>query len=141
MTVVAVASAPGVGFASSRALRAGIVANLRPLHDPARGRCSRCPAPCHVWRRPRGAVSTALWGRSPTCRARVAPPAALAELAGVGLLGMLAVRVHRALVLAAACTLAAAGPLTELRRETTFVGMPDFDPSGPRATIKSTDRS
>lgn len=32
-------------------------------------------------------------------------------------------------------------PLTELRRQTTFVGMPEFDPSGPRATIKSMDRS
>ncbi len=31
--------------------------------------------------------------------------------------------------------------LTELRRQTTFVGMPDFDPPGPRATIKSTDLS
>jgi hypothetical protein len=86
-------------------------------------------------------ISTARWGRCPACRARVAPPVALAELAGAGLLGVLAVRVHCALVLAAACTLAAAGPLTELWRETTFVGMPDFDPPGPRATIKSTDRS
>jgi hypothetical protein len=134
----------------------------------------------------------------------------VAELAGAGLLGVLAVRVHPALVLSAACTpaagivlavvddrihrlsdpvvvptraalavrLATAGvavhrptrlgtavvggtatfavyvllglvtggrcfgdPLTELRRETTFVGMPDFDPPGRRATIKSTGRS
>jgi hypothetical protein len=86
-------------------------------------------------------IPAALWGRCPACRARVAPPAAPAELADAGPLGVLAVRVHRALVLAAACTLAAAGPLTELWRQTTFVGMPDFDPSGPRATIKSTDRS
>ena len=32
-------------------------------------------------------------------------------------------------------------PLTELWRETTFVGMPDFDPPGPRATTKATGRS
>ena len=141
MSVVAITSAAGVGFACGPALRAAIVANLRPRRDPARGRCPRCSAPCLVLRRPLAVIPTALWGRCPACRARLAPPAVLAELAGAGLLGMLAVRVHRALVLAAACTLAAAGPLTELRRETTFVGMPDFDPSGPRATIKSTDRS
>jgi leader peptidase (prepilin peptidase)/N-methyltransferase len=29
-------------------------------------------------------------------------------------------------------------PLTELRREPTFLGMPDFDPSGRRTTMKAT---
>jgi leader peptidase (prepilin peptidase)/N-methyltransferase len=52
---------------------------------------------------------TALRGRCPACRGRVAWPPAAAEVAGGGLFGVLALRVHPPFVLGAACSLAAAG--------------------------------
>ena len=109
MTDLAIAPAAVVGFASGPALRAAIVANLRPRRDPARGRCPCCSAPCLRWRPLVTAIPTALLGRCPACRGRVAPPAAVAELSGAGVLGVLAVCVQPALVLSATCTLATAG--------------------------------
>jgi len=109
VTVLAGASAAGVDLACGPALRAAIVANLRPRDDPAHGRCPLCSAPSLVWRRPLAVIPTAQWGKCPACLARIAAPAAVAELAGASILGVLAVRVHPALVLGAAGTLAAAG--------------------------------
>ena len=109
MTDLAIASAAGIGFASGPALRAAIVANLRPRRDPVRHRCPCCSAPCLRWRPLVTAISTALLGRCPTCQGRVAPPAAVLELSGAGVLGVLAVRVHPPLLLGAACSLATAG--------------------------------
>lgn len=109
MTDLAIASAAVVGFASGPALRAAIVANLRPRRDPARGRCPCCSAPCLRWRPLVTAIPTALWGRCPACRRRIGAPPAVIELVNAGLLALLALRVHPLLVLAALGWVAAAG--------------------------------
>ncbi len=109
MTDLAIASAAVVGFASGPALRAAIVANLRPRRDPARGRCPCCSAPCLRWRPLVTAIPTALWGRCPACRRRIGAPPAVIELVNAGLLALLALRVHPLFVLAALGWAAAAG--------------------------------
>jgi len=63
------------------------------------------PAVTRSGRLPRPAVSPS--GRCPACRARIGPPPLVVELVTAVLFSALAARVHPALVLAAACWLAA----------------------------------
>lgn len=98
-----------VGLVIGPCLRATIVRNLLPGDDPARGRCPRCSRTVlssgHL-----GIVApVAVLGRCPACRQQLAPPPAVIELAGAGLLSLLALRVHPPLVLAAAGCMTAAG--------------------------------
>src|SRR3984885_5489471 len=67
-----------------------------------------CPACGHPILAPGGRLRSAPApsGRCPACRARVGPPPFAVEVSPAVLLGVLAVRVHRGLVLAAACWLA-----------------------------------
>lgn len=100
MNAVAVAAAVTAGAIAGPGVRAAIVTNRASSADPARGRCPHCarpvaPGPLHIDH------TVALTGRCSECGGRVGPPLAVTELVGAGLLGLLALRVHPPLVLAA----------------------------------------
>ena len=109
MTTITVAVAVTVGLVVGPWLRTSIFANRLPSGDPARRHCPHCSrlvlASGHL-----GIVApVALTGRCPSCRRRIGAPPAVIELVSAGLLGLLALRVHPLLVLAALGWVAAAG--------------------------------
>lgn len=100
MNAVAVAAAVIAGAVAGPGVRAAIVTNRLPPDDPERWRCPRCglpvaSEPLHLDR------TVALTGRCSECGGRIGAPLAVTELVGAGLLGLLALRVHAPLVLAA----------------------------------------
>jgi leader peptidase (prepilin peptidase)/N-methyltransferase len=98
VTALAVAVAAVAGLLAGPVLRGLAVRLSVPPGEPWRRTCPACDA----------GLPPALLpsGRCPACRARLGPPALTAELTVAVLLGLLAVRIHPALVLAAACWLA-----------------------------------
>jgi leader peptidase (prepilin peptidase)/N-methyltransferase len=107
--VTSVVAAAIVGLVIGPWLRAAIVRNLRPKDDPARGRCPRCSRTVLSSGHLAIVAPVAVLGRCPGCRARLAPPVAVIEVAAAGLLSLLVLRVHPPLVLAAAGCATAAG--------------------------------
>ncbi|MDA8302185.1 MAG: prepilin peptidase [Actinomycetota bacterium] len=107
MTVVAVAVT--VGFLVGPWLRTAIFANRLPRGDPAHGHCPHCSR-LVLASGDLGIVGpVALSGRCPSCRRRIGAPPVIIEVVSAGVSGLLALRVHPPLVLAALVWAAAAG--------------------------------
>jgi leader peptidase (prepilin peptidase)/N-methyltransferase len=109
MTTITVAVAVAVGLLVGPWLRTSIFANRLPRGDSARRHCPGCSrlvlASGHL-----GIIApVALTGRCPFCRRRIGAPPAVIEVVSAGLLGLVALRVHPLLVLAALGVVGAAG--------------------------------
>ncbi len=104
-----VAGLAAAGLVVGCGLRAAVFRYSVPAGEGPRRVCPGCgnpPAAAGARRRlPWPAPSPS--GRCRTCRARIGPPPMTSELTTAALFGALAARVHPALVLAAACWLAA----------------------------------
>jgi len=98
-----VAAALAGGLLGGPWQRAAIVARTAAAGD-ARAACPACGR--GLLRARFGWPETGLAGRCRSCHASLGPPALAVELCTAALIGMLAVRVHPVLVLAAACWLA-----------------------------------
>lgn len=123
MNAVAVVAAVTAGAVAGPGVRAAIVAYREPRGDPARRRCPHCgravsSGPLRV------SGTVALTGLCSDCGARVGPPPAGTELLGAGLLGLLALRVHPTLVLAAV-GLATVAAIALARIDWTTLRVPD----------------
>jgi leader peptidase (prepilin peptidase) / N-methyltransferase len=88
-------------------LRLIIVRLSVPSSEPWRQACPHCQAPLSPARAPGWLPALPPTGRCPSCRERLGPPVGSVEIASAVLFGLLAARIHPALVLVAACWLAA----------------------------------
>jgi leader peptidase (prepilin peptidase) / N-methyltransferase len=116
MTPLLIAVLALAGLLIGPLLRLIVVRLSVPSGEPWRTTCPACDASLPPATRAKTARSAARlpWlpalpptGRCPSCHARLGPPALSVELAAAVVLGLLAARIHPALVLAAACWLAA----------------------------------